>query len=387
MKGSALVSDEWWYMDERGQVGPLSLAQLRRNLAQLPDSHETPVWSAGFSEWTKAGLVPELADPQPAAPRIGDGTIQKTSTPRSIKPSRRGLVIAGGIGVVLVGSVGSWVAVNQRTPVSAKVTSPSALVAPALTPEREATLQSNETFTECGNCPEMVVMRAGSFMMGSLDTEPGRFADESPQHNVMIARPFAVGRFAVTFDEWDACVADGGCNGYKPDDNGWGRGRRPVIKVSWDDAKTYLAWLSQKTRKSYRLLSESEFEYVARAGTPTAYPWGDEVGKDNANCNPCGSMWDGKQTAPVGSFAANGFGLSDMAGNVWEWVDDCYQDTYNGAPIDGSARNSGDCAGRVVRGGAWNGSPRYLRSASRYWSATAERDGAVGFRVARTLSP
>ncbi len=322
---------------------------------------------------------------------------QSGFAPRSGQPSRRALVIASALGIVLIGSVGAWVAVTRRTPVSPKVTStrPSAIVAPApgtsialpLSPEREGTLQSKDTFTECSNCPQMVVVPAGPFMMGSLDIEPGRFADESPPHQVTIAKPFAVGRFAVTFDEWDACVADGGCNGYKPDDNAWGRGRRPVIKVSWEDAKTYLAWLSDKTGKSYRLLSESEFEYAARAANSTAYPWGDVVGKDNANCSSCGSAWDGKQTAPVGSFAANAFGLSDVAGNVWEWVEDCYQDSYAGAAIDGSARTGGDCAGRVVRGGAWNGSPRYLRSASRYWSATAERDGAVGFRVARTLSP
>ena len=255
-----------------------------------------------------------------------------------------------------------------------------------LSPERERALQPKNSFAECDDCPEMVVVPAGSFMMGSLDRERRRFADESPQHRVTIANPIAVGRFAVTFEEWDACVADGGCNGYKPDDSAWGRGRRPVIRVSWDDAKTYVAWLSGKAGKPYRLLSEAEFEYAVRAGAGSAYPWGDDIGKGNANCKSCGSEWDDDQTAPVGSFAANAFGLYDMAGNVWEWVEDCYQGSYNGAPADGSAWAAGDCAGRVVRGGAWDGDPRYLRSASRYWSGAVERDGAVGFRVARTLT-
>ena len=170
-------------------------------------------------------------------------------------------------------------------------------------PMQEQTLKPKDMFKECANCPEMVVVPAGSFTMGSPTSEPERSAEEGPQHMVTIARPFAVGRFEVTFDEWDACVADGGCNGYKPSDEGWGRGRRPVINVSWDDAKAYVAWLSKKTGKSYRLLSGAEYEYAMRAGTQTAYPWGNTVGTNNANCHACGSQWDAKQTAPVGSFA------------------------------------------------------------------------------------
>ena len=131
--------------------------------------------------------------------------------------------------------------------------------------------------------------------------------------------------------------ADGGCNGYKPADEGWGRGRRPVINVSWDDATAYANWLSKKTGKPYRLLSGAEYEYATRAGTQTAYPWGDAVGTNNANCHSCGSQWDARQTAPVGSFPPNGFGLYDMVGNVREWTEDCYHDTYSDAPKDGSA--------------------------------------------------
>ena len=241
-------------------------------------------------------------------------------------------------------------------------------------------------FRDCPGCPEMVVVPAGSFMMGS--PEAGRYDDEGPVHRVTIARPFAVGVYEVTFGEWDACVAGGGCGGHRLDDWGWGRGRRPVIYVSWEDAQAYVRWLSGKTGKAYRLLSESEWEYVARAGTTTRYWWGDGIGRNRANCDGCGSRWDGKKTAPVGSFSANGFGLHDVHGNVWEWVEDCWNDSYHGAPTDGSAWTSRIfCIGRVLRGGSWGVSPRYLRSANRYWDPSGLRSYNAGFRVARTLTP
>jgi len=258
----------------------------------------------------------------------------------------------------------------------------------ALSPMQEKALKPHGAFKECANCPEMVVVPAGKFSMGSPASEPGRFGDEGPQHTVTIARRFAVDRFEVTFDQWDACAADGGCNGYKPSDEGWGRGRRPVINVSWDDANAYVAWLSKKTGRSYRLLSESEYEYAARAGTQTAYPWGNAVGTKKANCHACGSQWDARQTAPAGSFAANRFGLYDMVGNVREWTEDCYHDSYSGAPTDGSAWTEGaNCYNRVVRGGSWLLAPAFLRSASRYWFAADYRLRYLGFRVARTLAP
>ena len=208
-------------------------------------------------------------------------------------------------------------------------------------------------FRDCPECPEMVVVPAGSFMMGSPSHEAGRDNDEGPAHRVTIAKPFAVGKYEVTFAEWDACVADGGCGGHRPGDKGWGRGRRPAINVNWDDAKAYVRWLSDKTGKQYRLPSEAEWEYAARAGTTTRYSWGDEVGRNRANCDGCGSLWDNEQTAPAGSFRANVFGLHDVHGNVWEWVEDCWSGNYLGAPADGSAWESGDCSRRVLRGGSW----------------------------------
>jgi formylglycine-generating enzyme required for sulfatase activity len=197
----------------------------------------------------------------------------------------------------------------------------------------------------------MTVVPIGRLAMGSSASEPGYVVDEGPQHTVTFAQQFAVAQFELTFDEWNACVAAGGCNGYRPSDEGWGRGNRPVINVSWIDAKAYVAWLAKVTNKTYRLLSEAEYEYATRAWTTTKYPWGDDIGKNKANCKGCGSQWDDKQTAPVGSFAANGFGLYHMVGNVWAWTEDCYHDSYKGAPTDGSAWTIGDCSSRVIRGG------------------------------------
>jgi formylglycine-generating enzyme required for sulfatase activity len=200
---------------------------------------------------------------------------------------------------------------------------------------------------------------AGSFTMGSPDIEEGRIEEEGPQHRVTFGKSFGVGKFAVTFEEWDACVADGGCNGYTPSDEGWGRGRRPVINVSWDDANAYVGWLSRKTGKIYRLLSEAEREYVTRAGTTTPFWWGASISTQQANYNgnyAYGAEATGvsrRQTVPVDSFQPNPWGLYQVHGNVWEWTEDCWHDDYTGAPSDGSAWTSGGCSDRVIRGGAW----------------------------------
>ena len=243
------------------------------------------------------------------------------------------------------------------------------------------------TFSDCDRCPEMVMVPSGSFTMGSRNS--GRYYghDEIPLHRVNIGYPLAVGVYEVTFAEWDACVADGGCEGYIPPDESWGRYNRPVVNVSWEDAQSYVRWLSQRTGESYRLLSESEWEYVARAGTTTQYSWGNDIEHNRANCEGCGSQWDDEQTAPVGSFSANAWGVHDMYGNVWEWVEDCWNDSYVGAPADGSAWESGDCSGRVLRGGSWDDEPRNLHSANRFRYATVDRfndySHYIGFRVVR----
>jgi formylglycine-generating enzyme required for sulfatase activity len=255
-----------------------------------------------------------------------------------------------------------------------------------LKPEAERALKPLESFRECAkDCPTMIVIPAGGFTMGSPATEKDRNPNEGPQHLVTIARSFAVSKFDVTFDEWDVCVKYGDCA--QIGDSGFGRGSRPVNNVSWDDAQQYVRWFSKMTGKRYRLLAEAEWEYAARAGTTTAYFWGDEIGNGNANCKRCGSQWDDGGTSPVGSFKPNAFGLYDMAGNVWQWVQDCYHDNYVGAPTDGSAWTSGDCSQRMGRGGSWFTGPEDLRSAYRGWTTTGDRSNNLGFRIARTLTP
>ena len=241
-------------------------------------------------------------------------------------------------------------------------------------------------FRDCPSCPEMVVVPAGSYEMGSSSSELGRDDDEGPVHQVTIAEPFAVGKYEVTFDEWDACVVAVGCK-YQYIDHG-GRGNRPVSNATWDKAQEYVSWLSRVTGKTYRLLSEAEWEYVARAGSTTAYPWGDGIDTNKANCDGCGSQWDEQSPAPVGSFEANAFGVFDTAGNVWEWVEDCYHDSYEGAPDDGSAWTNETCWSRVLRGGSWGNSPKVIRSAYRLRFLTRflwVSSPVGGLRVARTL--
>lgn len=262
-------------------------------------------------------------------------------------------------------------------------------------------LNNSQHFQDCEGCPKMVVVPAGTFTMGSLPTEAKRDSDEGPVHDVTIPQPFAVGVYPVTFDEWGTCVQGSGCNRYQPEDYAMGRGSRPVISVSWEDAQGYVKWLREKTGNEYRLLSEAEWEYVARAGSRTAYHWGEHIRQDQANYCSYGSRWDTeehldnpeteldllKSTLPVGSFPANEFGLHDVHGNVWEWVEDCWNNSYRDAPSDGSAWYSGDCSLRVLRGGSWGSEPKYLRSANRYKSTTKRRNYNIGFRVARTLNP
>ena len=229
--------------------------------------------------------------------------------------------------------------------------------------------------------PEMVVIPAGSFKMGCVSRKSCTNA-ERPVHDVAI-ESFALSKYEVTFEEYDLFTDATGRE--RADDRGFGRGQRPVINITWDDAVTYTAWLSEQTGKNYRLPSEAEWEYAARAGTVTRYSWGDNLGHNRANCNGCGSQWDNEMSAPVGSFEANSWGLYDMHGNVWEWTQDWYNNRYVGAPDDGSAWEVGDRTARVVRGGAWYLEGFFLRSATRDRHSTFARSFYVGFRVAQSL--
>jgi formylglycine-generating enzyme required for sulfatase activity len=227
-----------------------------------------------------------------------------------------------------------------------------------------------------------------SFTMGCVSGK-GCSDREKPLRPVTVA-PFLMGRHEVTFEEYDAFAQATGRR--LPNDQGWGRGRRPVINITWYDAVAYADWLSLMTGKRFRLSTEAEWEYAARAGTETQYWWGNEIRQDGkvwANCEGCGSEWDDKRTAPVGRFTANAFGLYDTAGNVWEWVQDCWHSDYDGAPTDGhrawGSENRGDCGLRVLRGGSWYDRPRRLRSANRYRGNPLDGNNNVGFRLAQDL--
>jgi formylglycine-generating enzyme required for sulfatase activity len=270
-------------------------------------------------------------------------------------------------------------------------------------------------FRECSDCPEMVAIPAGSFVMGSPASEHGRFDAEGPQHRVSVAA-FALARVPVTNLEFLSFLRE---TGYQPGpcnavlNLAWhsvGKGLAyppeytdpplwPAVCIDWDDAEAYIAWLNGKVRLlasakasrdgPYRLPSEAEWEYAARAGTTTARWWGEAVGVGNANCNGCGSHWDGTLLAPVGSFGPNRFGLYDMLGNVWQFVADCWNESYLGAPVDGSAWLKGDCSRRVLRGGSWSNVPVFIRSAARVRALAdgqdADTSNYAGIRVARNL--
>jgi formylglycine-generating enzyme required for sulfatase activity len=253
---------------------------------------------------------------------------------------------------------------------------------------------AGRTFRDCAACPEMVVVPAGQFMMGSPESEIGRGSNEGPQRKVTMPS-LAIGKYEITFAQWDACAAEGGCS-HKPGDETWGRGRRPAINVSWHDATEFVAWLSRKTGKPYRLPTEAEWEYAARAVADASEPHppfstGSTINYRQANYDANFTYADGKmglyrqKTVEVGSFRRNAFGLHDMHGNVWEWVQDCYRDSYSGAPTDGSAVEARDCSLRILRGGSWNYFPQLLRSAYRYATAPEVRLDMVGLRVARSL--
>ena len=270
---------------------------------------------------------------------------------------------------------------------------------PEITPELLDRLESlehwprraGEVFAECEGCPEMVVIPAGRFRMGSPIDEPGSEDNERPVHEVRVPR-FAMGRTEVTFDQWAVCVEDGGCD-FVPPDQEWGRGSRPVINVSWADALGYLRWLSRRTGHRYRLPTEAEWEYAARSGTTTRFHTGDCITSEQANFDGrrpaagCPESAARRRTLPVASFPPNAFGLFDMAGNVREWTRDCWNDDYRDAPTDGSAWLAGDCSRPVLRGGSWQRTERAVRSANRTRPSGAFTDGQTGFRPARDLEP
>jgi formylglycine-generating enzyme required for sulfatase activity/serine/threonine protein kinase len=363
--------------------GPTAAASV---VPQAPKSIPAPVISAGPAVPAADTLPGSAPPPQGGHPL--DGMAQRRLMSRKATWATLLLLaigVAAGIGVATHQALRAVAPPPPAAQTAAAKPAATALAVPQTPPAPQAVPLDpsvRETVRDCPDCPEMVHLSAGTFVMGSPDGEEQRSDDEGPQHRVRVSA-FYIGKYAVTFDEWDACESAGGC-ATRAGDAGWGRGRRPVIKVSWNDAQQYARWLVAKTGRAYRLPSEAEWEYAARAGTVTPYWWGVAIGRDRANCDGCGSRWDNHQTAPVGSFPPNAFGLYEMLGNVWQWTQDCYNTGYAGAPADGSAWTTGHCAQRVARGGSWSDSPRDLRTASRSEGPAAASYSTESFRLARS---
>ena len=246
-----------------------------------------------------------------------------------------------------------------------------------------------KTFTDCKVCPKQVIVPEGNFIMGEVN---GGLTEDAEAINVAIAKSFSISKYEISFGLWDACLSDGGCSGYRPSDEGWGRGARPVINVNREDVLSYLNWITKKTGQLYRLPSEAEWEYASRAGTNTAFWWGRKPGVNRAVCQDCGSIYDGERTAKVGSFSTNKFGLFDTSGNVWEWVEDCYnKDAYKIHKLYPkpflSFKNSKqrlNCS-RILRGGGWNIMSMGITPSFRYMSMPKVRSKFYGFRVVREI--
>ncbi len=359
------------------------LEGARRAWQKMPLRDKDDALLMGFALTQAQSALANRSDDIPEA----DRTFIVRSREAAQRRKRRAQALFGGLIATIAAGVAAWWDQDLL-----KEETYARLHVSTLVTVRERALKPGDPFKECRDCPEMIVVGAGSFIMGNRNGtgtfRPGHGdSSELPWHPVEIAKPFAVAKFPLTFDEWDACTVHGDCAHIL--DSGFGRGQRPAINVSWENVQTYLKWLSRMTGKDYRLLSETEYEYAARAGTKTEYPWGNEInlsGQAMANCQGCGSRWDWKQTAPVGSFAANAFGLYDMVGNVWEWTEDCVNRNYEGTPWDGSAATRGDCWSRILRGGGWDDVPAELRSTARFSSPRDLPHGDLGFRVARTLS-
>jgi formylglycine-generating enzyme required for sulfatase activity len=379
------------YLERYPQGHFASLAKKR--LAALIAANAPPVAATPAAAPPAPAPAAEVTPPKPApllppkpTPRV-DAFQQRAAAPAKNKagspaPLLLGLavlVVAGGAAAftILPGLMGTSTQTSTaaEAPPPPPPATPEVQAASVATPPADAPVAAaaptSKTFSDCSDCPEMTRLDGGVFTMGSPATEPGHRAWEGPQREVTIS-PIAVSTHEVTFAQWDACVASGGCKNYTPTDKGWGRGAHPVIMVSWNEAQDYLKWLSGKTGKTYRLPTEAEWEYAARGGTSTAYWWGAKFDRSR--------VVSGK-TAEVGAHGANGFGLFDVTGNVTEWVEDCYVNSFKDAPKDGSAVKSSGCSQRVIRGGGWKASSDELRIANRSRLSPSTRDTAIGFRV------
>lgn len=398
LKGVEIISTALWAQNE-GSIYRLDTgSQIEVELMLPPAFRDVrfKVTLIGFPDGGTAAPVMLINRKR----RPMDGPAQGETAQISIDGVDKDLVV--GRNVLMLGSATGRVGLQA---VEVFYDAPAAPVVPpkvdAIGDPAPKTLKPGEEFTDPlkagGVGPKMVVIPADAFQMGSHPSEPGRYTSEGPVHVVSLAKAIAVGKFEVTFAEWDVCVLARACA--PVDDSGWGRGKRPVSNVTYDEALVFTQWLAVQTGKPYRLLSESEWEYAARAGTTMLRHWEnsdsgacqfanvlDRAAKQKYSGATVFECDDGHiHTSPVGSFLPNQYKLHDMMGNVAEWVSDCWNENYAGAPADGSAWTSGDCSKRVIRGGGWASLPALVRSAMRYGYPVGARDSSVGFRIARTL--
>ncbi|HEY1147066.1 MAG TPA: formylglycine-generating enzyme family protein [Pseudoduganella sp.] len=256
---------------------------------------------------------------------------------------------------------------------------PAVVAAPAAAGSGRPATAAGAEFKDCPTCPAMITIPAGSFTMGSNSSDPS----EKPAHAVTIKAPFAIGKTEVSVQQWNACVEAGGCQ--KVALSAGSNANAPIRDVSWDDAQQYLKWLSSTTGQAYRLPTEAEWEYAARGGTGSRYWWGEQMANGKANCKDCGQPWSSDAPANVGSFAANGYGLHDTSGSVWEWVADCWHTSFKDAPSDGRSWEAPPCTVRVIRGGSWREGAAYMVASTRFKYDASVRHSQNGFRVARNV--
>jgi formylglycine-generating enzyme required for sulfatase activity len=254
------------------------------------------------------------------------------------------------------------------------VPAPVAAPAPAKT-----TVAAGTDIKDCAACPTLVAIPAGTFTLGNNASDPS----EKPAHPVTLETPFAIGRYEVSVQEWNACAAAGACQKIAQSANT--SPSAPMRDVSWDDAQQYVKWLATTSGKPYRLPTEAEWERAARGGTATRYWWGEQMAQGKANCKECGKPWSDDAPANVGSFGANAYGVYDTSGSVWEWVADCWHNNYKGAPADGRTWDEPDCRVRVIRGGSWREGAPYMVASTRFKYDASVRHSQNGFRVARSL--
>lgn len=349
--------------------------RVRANVIKLSDASQTP-WEAssltGNFYFAAAKALPSVAMPPipieapqpsggtPVAPSMAPATVPQDSEDDAWSRARQTNTAEG------------YDQYIKRFPAGTHIGQARASL--SRLKRAEARRELGKVFKDCADCPEMVVIPAARFEMGTAHGSE----TERPVHSVSIASSYALGRTEVTQGQWRAVM---GANPSRFSSCG---DACPVENVSWDDIQVFLQKISAKTGKQYRLPTEAEWEFAARAGSTSKYAWGDDPGRNNANCDGCGSRWDNQSTAPVGSFPPNAFGLVDMHGNVSEWVGDCWNESYQGAPEDGSAWMDEGCLDHVHRGGSWGQTPRAMRSAARDWGTPGKRLDTRGFRVART---